>query len=89
MMAEANLNLKDVDVGSEVSEEVSALDLVSGDLLDEDAGRGQDERDEEVQVFLEEGLDVAEAAVEVAIGGHPQACKHEFSRSNPCPQSSF
>ena len=77
-ICEADLYLKDIDVCSEVSDEVPALDLVSGDLLDEDVGRRQDERDELVEVVLEQGLDVAKPTVEVAISGHPQACEQEI-----------
>jgi hypothetical protein len=65
--------LKDVDISPEVSEEISALDFVAGNLLDQDVGRREDERDELIEVFLEQRLDVLQFAVKVAIGRHLQA----------------
>ena len=62
-----------VDVSSHVADQLFAPDLLPGDLSHRDVFRGQQQRDKVVQVLLEEGLYVAQPAVEAGVGGHVEA----------------
>ena len=68
--------LKDIDVSLEISEKISAFDFGAADLLDNDVGRREDERDELIQVLFEHGLNVFQFALKIAIRRNLQSCEN-------------